>query len=203
MKQNKKPYVIGIIGGAGVGKTFVGQYMCQSLHGHFIEADKIGHQVLKQENVIKMIVNRFGQEIVKAGGIDRRELGNIVFNDNNHLIALNKIVHPIMYDVIESHIRQTDSDYVVLEAAVMIEAKFYHLVDKMILLTSNDKVRMNRLINKRMIAEEKAKAMIQAENDAYMDYADEVVDTSDDIQGYKEELDRILNTIQEENNETP
>lgn len=201
MRQNKA-FVIGIIGGAGVGKTYVADYLCKQLNATFIEGDKVGHRTLELSEIKAMLKGEFGEDIVKEDVVDRQELGSIVFNDKKSLRSLNAIMHPTMYGLIKEDITKSTKAYVVLEAAVMIEAKFYELVDKMLLLEASKETRLVRLTESRRIDTSRATSMIKAENPLYRAYADIVIDTSKGFNGYKEELDRFIDTLQEERNET-
>lgn len=194
MKPTKEgPLVLGIIGGSGTGKTHFADYLNQQLDGHFVEGDVIGHHALLKPEVIQAIKARYGSGVIKQEGIvDRQALGAIVFSDQEALKDLNTIMHPKMYRMIEKEIQVTDKDFVVLEAAVMIEAGFHRLVDVMFCIIADEEVRLQRLVTKRQIDESRARRMIEAGRQDCEKYGDYIIDTTLDMAVIKDEIDRII-----------
>lgn len=190
MNQNK-PMVIGLIGGAGTGKTYIGKLLSEKLPGEFIEADIVGHDLLKLVDIKKELVKLFGEEILIDNEISRKILGKLVFNNKKNLEILNKVMHKYMYKKIDSIIRQTKEDYIVLEAAVMAEAKFYELVDYMVEVTTTYEIQLERLIYKRYINIEKAKAILEIQRYRQNIVIDDRIDTTFD----DEELDKLLERL--------
>ena len=124
IKDMKKPLVIGIIGGAGTGKTFFSEKLVKKLDAFFVEGDAVGHSTLNRPEIIQAVSHRFGMDVISPEGVvDRKSLGGKVFGDKDALKDLNAIMHPKMYRVIEEMIRETDRDLNVLEAAVIIEGR--------------------------------------------------------------------------------
>lgn len=191
MKLNNK-VVIGIIGGAGTGKTYIGNYIADNLEALFIEADAIGHKVIKQQAIIKKIADQFGQHIVVDYQVDRQLLGEIVFNNKDHLKALNGIMHIAMYQEIETIIKGSTSKYIVLEAAVMIEAGFDQLIDVMLCFEATESVRIERLVNKRNINKKRAIQILDSQQMNYKDYADHLIDTTLGLEAIESVINSIL-----------
>ena len=82
--------IIGLTGGIGSGKSTVSQYLAE-LGAVVIDADKTGHEMLNSNTEIRQeIVASFGEEIVDPnGGIDRKKLSEIVFNQPESMARLN------------------------------------------------------------------------------------------------------------------
>ncbi|PKM53075.1 MAG: dephospho-CoA kinase [Firmicutes bacterium HGW-Firmicutes-5] len=195
MKQNS--HVIGIIGGAGTGKTYMSKYLVEKLDAMFIEGDQVAHELLMSEAIIKKIRAYFGDSVVENGIINRSKLGKIVFSDKQSLLALNKIMHGDMFKMIEEKIITTDKKYIILEAAVMIEAGFSKLVHTMVCLNAHRDIRLERLIASRSIDYKKAESILMSQRDDYADYADYIFDTSEGIDYIKSHLEEMLNEIRE------
>ncbi|MBI2848470.1 MAG: dephospho-CoA kinase [Chloroflexi bacterium] len=126
--------VIGLTGGIGSGKSTVAQLLAD-LGAVVIDADKLGHEAFRPNTEAwREVVTAFGERIIGPGGeIDRRKLGEIVFKDPAALARLNQIMHPRMYEIAKSRIeesRRQGVKVVVLEAALLIEAKWTPLVDE-------------------------------------------------------------------------
>ena len=195
MSQNS--YVIGIIGGAGTGKTYISKYLVQRLDALFIEGDQIAHELLKDSTTIKNICEHFGDGILEDGKINRSKLGEIVFSDKESLLILNEIMHGTMFKRIEEKILATDRKYIILEAAVMIEAGFSKLVHSMVCLKAHKDIRIERLISSRSIDLKKAESILKSQRDDYADYADYIFDTSVGIDNIKKDLEVMINAIRE------
>ena len=90
-------FVIGLTGGIGTGKTEASLILGE-LGAEVIDADRLVHEgYQKGTEIWRAVVDEFGKGIVSTdGGIDRTKLGAIVFNDDEALIRLNDIVHPLV-----------------------------------------------------------------------------------------------------------
>lgn len=159
--------VIGIIGETGSGKTTLALQLLKELGGRLIEGDKIGHLVLLREDIKRNLIDRYSSEIMIQDTIDRKKLGDIVFNDANELLFLNQLVHPLIRATIIQQLDQClNESYVFIDGAALIEANITGLCDLVIYLSVDEKLRLQRLIEGRKIDEEKAVAMIQSQNSA-------------------------------------
>jgi dephospho-CoA kinase len=165
--------IIGITGNFGSGKTTVAN-MLKKLGYSVIDADKIGHDILKKE-VKKQVLKVFGKDILKKNQIDRKKLGKIVFNDKSKLKKLNKITHPIIIKKINKKIKSIKNKKIAIDAAVLIEAKWYKICDKVIVVKISRENQLKRAKNK-----EYAKAIIKSQlpQNKKLKYADFVIDNN-------------------------
>jgi len=184
MKEDKKGLVIGIIGQAGSGKTTFTRNVCNQLDGLHIEGDIIGHDILRQEEVIKALQVKFGHDIMSNQEIDRQKLGEIVFSSKDKLDFLNQLTHPLIKDKIQDIIRGNKSKYryILVEGAALIEASIHLLCDRVIYLYAPEGIRLNRLVEGRKLKIDKANQIIEAQMKEayYQNYADISFDTSRD-----------------------
>jgi dephospho-CoA kinase len=127
--------VIGLTGGIGAGKTAVAQLLA-TLGARVIDADRIGHEVYRPGSEgFRRVVEAFGPGIVGAdGAIDRPALARVVFSDSQALARLNAIVHPLIAAELARRIAATraagHAGPVVIEAAVLLEAGWQRIVDR-------------------------------------------------------------------------
>lgn len=184
MKPNKH-FVLGLVGGSGTGKTYIGRYIASKLQGLFIEADLIGHDLLLETSIKASLIETFGDAIITEGEINRKALGAIVFNKQDQLDLLNEIMHEAMYQKIAKLIMETPKKFIVLEAAVMIESKLYNLVDQLWYLEADKGIKVSRLTKHRSIEANKALSMIELSRKDYMNYADIKFDTTDGLEAFK------------------
>ena len=159
--------VLGISGGIASGKSTFAKKLHDSLvsrtaHAEIINADMVGHEAYAVGTVCRdKLVERFGAtiETEPGGEINRRNLGAIVFSaDDPERVALNDlnaIVWPSIRDMIVSRIRKCESsgiDFVVLEAAVMVQAGWTDIVDELLFVTADPDVVVQRLMSRNSLS---------------------------------------------------
>lgn len=189
--------VIGLTGGIGTGKSTVSDTLAE-LGAAVINADHVGHQAFEPHTEVwEDVVAAFGREIVAQNDeIDRRKLGEIVFNDPKALSRLNKIMHPRMYRMMKEQIEQLREQgvkAVVLEAAILIEAKWTPLADQVWVTTAPEGTVVQRLSSRDGFDEEQVLARMRSQmpSEERVKYADVVIDTDctlDEVRQKVEEL---------------
>ncbi len=143
---------VGITGGIGSGKSIVCQ-MFAALGIPVYYADiwakwLIGHD----PELIKGIAAVFGpQAYTPAGEYDRAYVANIAFADPSKLAALNTLVHP----AVERHSRAWHDEqaalghpYTLKEAALMIESGSHRFLDRLIVITAPEELRIRRVMQR-------------------------------------------------------
>ncbi len=194
--------VIGITGGIGSGKSSISQFL-KELGAVVIDADKIGHEAFKPKNETwYKIVAAFGEKVLTASGeIDRQKLGKIVFGDPESLSRLNQIMHPRMYDMMKTQIeeyRRCGVKVVVLEAAIMIEAKWTSLVDEVWVAVAPEAKILKRLEKQRGLEKQQTLARIRAQMPAeeQMKHANVVIYNDGDLDNLKTKVKDLWKKLQ-------
>ena len=174
-------FVIGLTGGIGTGKTQVSKFL-QARGAVVINADLVGHEAyLPHTETWREVVSAFGEDILDdQERIDRRKLGTVVFSDPAHLQRLNSIVHPRIYAMIRDRIESLRDDgveVVVVEAALLIEAKWTPLADEVWVVTAPQEDTLSRLSGRGM-SREQALARIESQmpQDERVTHADLVIE---------------------------
>ena len=85
--------VVGITGMPGAGKTTVARWFARR-YGVHIDADALGHEVLRQQEVVRQVRERFGPEVIRQGEVQRAALAAQAFSSPEGIAALNAICHP-------------------------------------------------------------------------------------------------------------
>ena len=118
---------IGLLGGVASGKTTVAR-MFGRLGAVVIDADQIAHDVLDDADVAASIRQEWGDGVLRADGrVDRRALGQVVFEDSARTQRLNAIVHPPVLRAMRAqmeHARRNEAAAIVVDAALLVEAGF-------------------------------------------------------------------------------
>lgn len=159
--------VIGLTGGIGSGKSTVSQFLAE-LGAIIIDADKVGHEAFQPDTPAwHDVIAAFGRQVLSPSGeIDRKKLGEIVFNDPDSLSCLNQIMHPRMYDMMQAQIeeyRKQGVAVVVIEAAILIEANWQSLVDEVWVTVTPESTVIRRLKDQRGLDEEQTLARIRSQ----------------------------------------
>ena len=179
--------VIGIIGGICAGKsTVAGEFA--KLGCAIIDADKIAHQLLQNEEIKKELFAAFGGEIAdKSGRIDHQKLAQVTFADEKKLATLNNIIHPRVLQqaegLIEEFKRQTELVAVVLDMPLLVEVGWHKRCDKLIFVDCEEQIRLERaekkgIFNKKQL---KIRENFQISLDKKAEIADYIIDSNSDI----------------------
>jgi dephospho-CoA kinase len=159
--------VIGLIGGIGSGKSRVAAEFAR--HGAaVISGDQLGHEALRQPDIRDRAIKRWGAGVLDAQGqIDRRALGRRVFADPGELQALEKIVFPWIERRIQEEIASARHDsavrFIVLDAAVMLEARWNRFCDRIVYVHTPRETRLQRLAQQRGWTEKEVQARAEAQ----------------------------------------
>lgn len=189
--------IIGITGSIACGKSLVSNYL-QEKGYTIIDADKIGHMALENDEVKKQLVNKFGKSILKDNEVNRVTLGKLVFENNENLKELNNIIHPQIKKNISEQIQVHKNEKLVfVDVPLLFEAKFDDLVEKIIVISLDEKIQLERLMNRNSLSKEEALQRIKSqipvrEKEKLGDY---VVDNSFTQENTYNQVDRILEKL--------
>ena len=189
--------IIGITGSIACGKSLVSNYL-QEKGYTIIDADKIGHMALENDEVKKQLVNKFGKSILKDNEVNRVTLGKLVFENKENLKELNNIIHPQIRKNISEQIQVHKNEKLVfVDVPLLFEAKFDDLVEKIIVISLDEKIQLERLMNRNSLSKEEALQRIKSqipvrEKEKLGDY---VVDNSFTQENTYSQVDRILEKL--------
>ena len=154
---------IGITGSIACGKSTVSDYLITKGYT-IIDADKLGHVALTSDDVKRKLAEKFGDEILENNEISREKLGKLVFGNNDNLKILNSIIHPKIKELIlklqEEH---KDEDLVFLDIALLYEANFVDLVEKVAVVYVDEDVQLERLMTRNSLPTEEAIKRIESQ----------------------------------------
>ena len=191
--------IIGIIGGIGSGKSTAAEQFRQ-LGAAVIDADDIGHQVLLLPDVKEAVRQRWGQTVFDSDGeIDRRALAAVVFTDEKELAYLKSLTHPLIAEEVhrqqEEH-KQNDVPFCLLDAPLLLESGWDHLVDQIIFVSAPAEVRWNRVKNRGWTETEwKQRESAQFSVEEKSRRADVVLDNSGDAEHLRTQIETLVRNI--------
>jgi len=188
--------VIGLIGGIGSGKSTVSELLAE-LGAVILDTDRVGHDALEDAEIRQEIVSTFGQQVLAPNGnIDRKKLGAIVFGDPRFLAKLNQIMHPRMYQIVKVQLeqyRRQGVEVVVLEAPLLIEARWTSLVDEAWVTVASEDTILKRLQELAGLSEAESLARIRSQlsSTERVKFADIVIDTDCSLDELKMKVDGL------------
>lgn len=146
---------IGITGGIGSGKTTICRIF-ELLGIPVFYADEAAKEVMSRDSIlIDEIRTSFGKEsYLSTGVLNRKHLAGIVFNDPDRLAQLNALVHPAVFRAFDLWADRQDAEYVIKEAALLIESRSYLDCDYTILVTAPTELRIERVVRRDKITAE-------------------------------------------------
>ena len=164
----KNKLIIAIDGPVGSGKSTVAKMLAE-LGAPSFDADKVGHDIYSPGRpAYKDVIAAFGETIVASDAtIDRKKLGPIVFADPAQLKLLESIVHPRMFERMRDMVGELRAQGVaapiVIEAAILIEAKWQPLFDEIWLVVAPREKVIARVEAERGLKREQTEARIKAQ----------------------------------------
>ena len=195
MMQNKKIYII--TGSIGTGKSTFSKILKE--RGFFvIDSDKIVHSLYKKKEIMEEIVKKFGDTILFHGNINRKILGEIIFNNKDKKKSLENIVHPKVIDEILNIISSTCEEIIFIEIPLyshvenelILKVKDY----KLIVISTDEDIRIKRIMNRNNISEKQALLLVKnmSEDIAFSKKIDYIIMNNKDIVFLEKLVDKFI-----------
>ncbi|MEV5935663.1 dephospho-CoA kinase [Streptomyces sp. NPDC052079] len=186
---------VGLTGGIGAGKSEVSRLLVEC-GAVLIDADRIAREVVAPGTPgLAAVVDAFGENILTAdGSLDRQKLGSIVFADPEKLALLNSIVHPLVgARSRELEEAAPDDAVVVHDVPLLTENGLAPLYDLVIVVDASPETQLERLVSKRGMTEEDARARMaaQATREQRRAIADMIIDND----GTLDELEQRVKDV--------
>ncbi len=193
---------IGITGGVGAGKSTILAYLRKNYRVRTLVADEVAHEIMEPGyDCYVRLQKEFAQEKIwlHNGRFNRQRLAEIIFADEEKRERLNDIVHPAVKEYIlkevEKERRSGSTDYVVLEAALLIEDGYGQICDELWYVYVTEENRRQRLIETRGYSDEKIEQMFAAQltEGEYRRHCQVVIDNNGPIAQVYLQLAQLLN----------
>lgn len=167
--------IIGITGGIGSGKSTIARTLREMGFAVYDTDSEAKRLIVEDVQVHEQIEQLFGKEVYKDGVYQTALVAQRVFADRSLLSQLNAIVHPaVKADITRwaQTINQPTPPYTTLhratpcfiECAILYQAGFDTLCDKVVMVTAPEQVRIARTIARDHTTIEEVRARIQAQN---------------------------------------
>ena len=193
---------IGLTGGISSGKSTICKWFKE--RGFLvIDADQVAHQLIRKGQIcFKPIINLFGKRILDSTGeIDRKSLGNLVFNNVVCLKKLNELVHPQVTKKILQQLKNLEEvepqPQVIVDASLMVESGFYKQFSDLIVVSCRLEQQVERLIKRShlSISQARDRIALQIPLKEKLLYATFVIDNSGTLEQTHWQVNEIINSI--------
>lgn len=191
------PKVIGLTGGIASGKSTVSELL--SVFGFkVVDADKAAKEAVKKGSKgLAQVREVFGDEAIDENGeMNRRYMGDLVFNHPEKRLELNAIIHPIVRDIMEEEKQEylKQGYNVIMDIPLLFENELENTVDEVWVVYTSESIQMDRLMQRNNLSLEDAKARVysQISIDKKSRMADHVIDNLGDKLELKQNLERLL-----------
>lgn len=190
-------------GGIASGKSMASKFF-QELGFYIIDADDLSRQIFTiGEKAYIETVDYFGKDILlDDGNIDRKKLGNIIFNSREKRLVLEDITHKEIWKK-EKETRQniyaTNSNALIItDAALLMETNTCHWYNTVILVYTSKETQLSRLCQRDNIDENNALLRINSQMsiEEKLQYANIIIDNNSTIEHLQKEVHRVATLIQ-------
>ncbi len=157
--------LIGLTGGIGTGKSTVSRYLATRYELPILDADIYAKEAVTPNFPIwRQIIKRYDSTIqLPDGSLNRKVLGEIIFNNPTEKSWLEGKIHPYVRDRFLSEGQQLKADTVVLVIPLLFEAKMTDLVTEIWVVSCSEQQQLGRLIERDRLTPEQARARIQSQ----------------------------------------
>ena len=200
------PVVIGITGGTGSGKTSALEAI-RDLGGRVIDCDEVYHEMLRDSAELRHAIEvKFHGVFNSDGTLDRKKLGELVFENKERMEQLNEVIYRFIVPEVQR--RCQAGELVAVDAINLIESGAEALCDRTVAVTAPAELRVRRIMARDGIDERYARMRISAQksDEFYRGKCDyELSNTAETPEDFREIardfFRRLIGELREEKNE--
>jgi dephospho-CoA kinase len=153
--------VLGLTGGIGSGKSTVARVF-ELLGAAIFDSDQAGRAAYLHSDVKTAVIRLLGSESYSnEGSVNRNYISSLVFDNAQLLAALNAIIHPAVAKQMEAFVVEHAKQVVIKETALLFETGLNKSVDKTILVSAPEPLRLARVMLRSQLTEEQVRARMQ------------------------------------------
>ncbi len=190
--------IIGLTGSIASGKSTV-SHMLKELGYPIVDADLVARQVVEPgSETLQKINEAFDASVILPDGtLDRKKVGDLIFNDPESRKRLNDIIHPaIRKEMLRQRAAYVAEGHqvVIMDIPLLFESQLQHLADKILVVSVTEENQLKRLIKRNGLSENEAAARISSQLPMTVKEAgaDAIIYNNGSIEETKWQLNRIL-----------
>ncbi|WP_461564942.1 dephospho-CoA kinase [Synechococcus sp.] len=156
---------IGLTGGIASGKSSAGKLLQEKHRLAVLDADRYARDALAPGTTASQaVLNRYGKRVFCGDHLDRKALGEIVFNNPIERLWLEQLVHPVVKQMMDQEIiKLSDAKTIVLMIPLLFETGLESLCTEIWLVDCDEKQQIERLITRDNCTNQQALARINAQ----------------------------------------
>ena len=191
---------VAITGNIASGKSEV-EKMLLNFGFKIADTDKINHFILMSDySAILEIKNAFKEDDIldEGGAISREKLGKVVFSSLEKKLKLEEILHKRIFQKVEEFFKENESkDIVFVSIPLLFETNQQEMFDKIIFVSANDEIRIERLIKRNGYSREYAldRLRSQGEEEEKIKKSDFVIYNNSDFISLKNQVKSVLEKL--------
>ena len=198
MTTPQQPFVVGLTGGIGSGKSAATAYF-EKLGIDIVDADEVARDVVAPGSEgLKEIVNRFENSILlEDGNLNRAALREKVFSDINEKNWLNNLLHPLIRLRMQHLISESTSPYCILSVPLLVENKLTEMCNYVVVVDCPETMQLERALKRDGSTEETIRNIMasQATRNERIEAADTVLDNSTTLSALSAQIADLHNTL--------
>ena len=191
-----KPFVIGLTGPTGAGKSTVAAAFA-SLGCDVIDCDCVAREITDTPACLSALQDAFGSDVASNGILNRPLLAERAFADAVSSQKSNDVTHPLIMEEVRRRIAASGRDIVVVDAALLFESGADALCHVTVAVVADPALRMQRIMRRDGITEAQARARMDAQqpNAYYTERASYAMDGGIDAAQIPQETEKLLQVL--------
>ena len=189
-----KPWILGLTGGIGSGKSAVAQHFID-LGIHLVDADHAARWVVEPGRpALAKIAERFGPQVLQAdGSLDRTALRQLVFQDEAQRRGLEGLLHPLIFQEIAQYLARAESPYAILVSPLLVESGQHRITQRVLVVDAPEQLQLQRSMARDNSSEEQIRAILKAQTsrEERLRHAHDVLTNDKDLTWLKGEVERL------------
>jgi dephospho-CoA kinase len=201
VRDEKKPFSVGLTGNIGSGKSAVAQRLA-ARGAAVIDADALAKDATRDAEVLARVAEAFGEQVLKDGQLDRQATAALVFDDPDARATLNSIIHPWVArarDIREQALRQAEPcpKVIVHDIPLLFETGQQADFDVVVVVTAPLEQRVARVRSRSQLSEQDIRARDAAQLPLAdkVAHADVVIDNSGDLVALEAQVVTLWDTL--------
>jgi len=157
---------IGLTGGIAMGKTTVANYLASAYQFPVLDADVYAREAVRPGSaVFAKVVERYGTEILLPDGmLDRKRLGNIIFENSQEQRWLETQIHPYVRQCLHRELETLKQHAViVLVIPLLLEAQMTNFVTEIWVVSCSEAKQVERLMQRNSLTLKQAQTRIASQ----------------------------------------
>lgn len=191
-------FKLGLTGSIGMGKSTTAQ-MFAELGIPVWDADAEVHKLYSVGGAAVPAIQELFPEAIENGAVSRLALKRLIQSDENTLVKLERIVHPLVADGRQRFIDQSNSDIVLLDIPLLFETNGDKNMDAIVCVDIDPETQRDRVLKRGTMTEQQFEQILskQLPNDVKCNQSDFVVRT-DNFDHAKKHVSHIIELIRKD-----